>query len=107
MIEVHVHFILADVHHFCVASISYFHCDFVLQLLYEFSKSCDRDIATTLSKNWTKVCKTLLSKSDSEEMDFADERSALQMIEKNVYHKKPAIALISFVIVSMHHFQVI
>ncbi len=64
----------------------------VMQLLYEFSKSFsgDRDVVTDVVKNWNKVCKSLLSSSEEEELTFADERCALQVNEKNIYHKKPS-----------------
>ena len=53
-----------------------------------------------MSKNWLKTCATLLSKSDSEEFSFDDERQALQMVEKNIYHKRPSMVVITFAIVS-------
>lgn len=72
-----------------------------MQLLYEFSKLSGKDAVTSMTKNWPKVCKSLLLKSDMEEdLSFVDERCALQMIEKNIYHKKPAMSLISFALVS-------
>ena len=55
----------------------------------------------TMSKNWFRICGTLLSKSESKELTLCDERQALLMIEKNIYHKKPTMFLITFTIVSL------
>ena len=69
-----------------------------MQLLFEFTKLCDGDVVTNMAKNWQDVCATLLPNKDH--LCFADEWRSLQIIEKNIYHKKPSTLLITFNIVS-------
>lgn len=56
-------------------------------------------MVTIVTDKWKNVCSTLLF-SDKEKYTFVDERRALQIIERNVYHKKPSQSLVSFVFVS-------
>ncbi len=72
-----------------------------LQLLYEFNKVCDEDdMASVMEKNWYKVCEVLIPNCQ-EPPTLLDEKKALQMVEKNIYHKKPAIMPITLSPVSL------
>lgn len=55
-----------------------------------------------MGKNWVKVCKKLLPNA-SDEFTLADERKALHIIEKNIYHKRPSIMPITVDKVSLVH----
>ena len=61
---------------------------------------------TGMGKNWVKVCKKLLPNT-SDELTLADERKALQIIEKNIYHKRPSIMPITIHKVSFSHYTLI
>lgn len=60
------------------------HVHFLLQLIYEFCKSCEADVAMTMTNNWQSVCGALLS-DDNEELSC--QMRALQIVEKNIYHR--------------------
>ena len=70
-----------------------------LQLLYEFNKVCGEDVVGAMEKNWQRVCQTLLP--DCDDLTPANERKVLQIVEKNIYHKKPQILPITLAIVSL------
>ncbi len=56
------------------------------------------DIITVMDKNWNKVCLTLLP--NCEELTLSDERKVLQIIEKNIYHKRQSMTPITLATVS-------
>ena len=61
---------------------------FFPQLKYEFKEIVETDIAEVMAHNWANICK-LLYPEKSENMTFSDEKQALQVLTKNLYHKKP------------------
>ena len=50
-----------------------------------------------MEKNWQKVCHVLLPDCDT---TLANERKVLQMVEKNIYHKKPQMLPVTLAEVS-------
>lgn len=72
-----------------------------MQLLYEFNKVCGdpEDIVITMESNWNKVCLKLLP--DCDELTLSGQRQVLQMVEKNIYHKKPSMLPITLAMVSI------
>ena len=65
---------------------------------------CDEDsMISAMEKNWCNVCKIL---SNNEEYTLSDERKVLQVIEKNIYHKRPLMSPISLYTVSYHKYPV-
>lgn len=55
-------------------------------------------MVSTMGKNWMRVCRKLLPNTD-EQFTAADERKVLQIIEKNIYHKKPSMMAITVAVV--------
>ena len=49
-----------------------------------------------MTRNWDHVCTKLLTESDGE-MQLV---KVVQLIERNIYHKKPAVSVIQFANVS-------
>ena len=77
----------------------------LLQLLYELCKIRESDVVKTMGMNWKKVGRKLLPPAvgisdDERQLSFAEDKRILQTVEKNIYHKKPPLLLISFAPVS-------
>ena len=70
-----------------------------LQLLFEFNEMLKQTVSEVVATNWRMVCCKLLQVS-ADGLCFHEEYRALQLITKNIYHKKPAKLPFSFVEVS-------
>ena len=64
------------------------------QLLYEFNKAVDEDMYETMTRNWELVCKKLCPEGPIQPVNV------VKVIERNIYHKKPALSVIQFSYVS-------
>ena len=67
-----------------------------MQLQYEFNKVMDEDMGEIMTRNWDHVCTKLLTESDGEMQPV----QVVQLIERNIYHKKPTVSVIQFANVS-------
>lgn len=66
-----------------------------MQLLHEFNNLEGKDMLETMNTNWKRVCDKLQSDRDeSSSWIYAEEKKVLQIIEKNVYHRKTASPVI-------------
>ena len=66
-----------------------------MQLLHEFNNLEGKDMLETMSTNWKRVCDKLQSDRDeSSSWIYTEEKKVLQLIEKNVYHRKTASPII-------------
>ena len=74
----------------------------VLQLMYEFKELLEENIHSTMSSNWQTVC-TKIQADISSQPDFLAERRILDIITKNIYHKKPSKLPFTFVEVILIH----
>ena len=62
---------------------------------------CDEDVITNMEKNWHKVCGVLIPNCQ-EPPTLSNEKKALLIVEKNIYHKKPAMLPITLSPVRVH-----
>ena len=72
---------------------------YTLQLLFEFNEMLKQTVSEVVATNWRMVCCEFLQVS-ADGLCFHEEYRALQLITKNIYHKKPAKLPFSFVEVS-------
>ena len=77
----------------------------VLQLMYEFKKLLEENIHSTMSSNWQTIC-TKIQADIFSQPDFLAERRILDIITKNIYHKKPSKLPFTFVEVILIHYMV-
>ena len=70
-----------------------------LQLLFEFNEMLKQTVSEVIATNWHTVCCKLLQ-VPADGLCFHEEYRALQLITKNIYHKKPAKLPFTFAEVS-------
>ena len=91
--ELLLYILLADINYLHSTHIfnqMYTHKYTQTQLLYEFNEMLKQTVSEVIATNWRMVCGKLLKVPD-DDLCFHEEYRALQLITKNVYHKKPVI----------------
>ena len=88
------------VHHTCCQSLT--NCIHTSQLLYEFNDMFNQTISEVVVTNWRMVCHKLLQVPE-DGLVFHEEYHALQLITKNIYHKKPEKLPFTFAEVSFSY----
>ncbi len=75
---------------------------FYMQLRYEFKEViATNDIADVMVSNWSHTCKLLFP--EKKHLTFTDDMQAVQVLTKNLYHKKPCSQPVEFVQVRKLH----
>ena len=73
--------------------------------MYEFKSSVDKNIVNDMTSNWQTAC-VKLQADISGEPNLTQERRILDIITKNIYHKRPSKLPFTFVEVSLCYSKV-
>lgn len=68
-----------------------------MQLKYEFKETINsHDITEAMASNWMGICKRLFPEK-KDDMSFTDEKQAMDVLTRNLYHRKPSSLPVEFV----------